>query len=155
MSFRLFDMHCDTPFEAYHKNQGLKSNSLSVSLDKAASFSNYMQVCAIWTDNSLSPSEAYGDFFKILSDFKHKAAAHIVTDKASLCAALDNKMPAFILAVEGLSLLDGDISRLSAMIDCGVKIVLPVWKDISCIGGAYNTNEGLTDFGKEVIKTCL
>ena len=63
LSPRLFDIHCDTPFELYHQKQKLKDNSLAISLKKTEIFSQYFQVAAIWTDNALSPDDAYADFF--------------------------------------------------------------------------------------------
>ena len=36
----------------------------------------------------------------------------------------------------------------------GVRHILPVWGSTSHIGGAWDSDEGLTDFGKEVIREC-
>ena len=59
---RYFDLHCDTAYEMYTKKQSLASNNLSVSLDGFDVFTRKAQVFAVWSENTKSESDVYGDF---------------------------------------------------------------------------------------------
>ena len=139
---RLFDLHCDTLSEAYRKNETIKSNTCHIDVDSAfSSFDTYTQVFAVWSEHSLSEDECYEKCIKILdyadSEFEKEKRV----------------MP--IYAVEGAKLLSSDIGRLEVLKNRKVKILTLVWKDTCCIGGAYNNDLGLTDFGRETVECCL
>ena len=142
----LFDLHCDTLSKLYIENEDFLKNNLHISLEKASYFSPYIQIMAIWSDNRLSNEDAYVSYKNILEYskniqfFKH-------------CETLFEK--SFILAVEDARILNGDINRLFTLAKDGVKILTLNWQNISIIGGAWNTNIGLTDFGKLVVDKCL
>ena len=139
---RLFDLHCDTLGEMFRKNEGMHENSLHVSLSKALSvFENYTQVMAIWSENDIPDDENYSRCLATL-DYAEK---HIY--------GIEGFTP--ILAVEGGKLLNYDISRLHVLAKRGVKIFTPVWKGKSCMGGAYDNEEGLSDFGLEAVRRCF
>ena len=36
-----------------------------------------------------------------------------------------------------------------------MRILTPLWKGETCIGGSFDTDAGLTDFGKDVIRKCI
>ena len=55
----LFDLHCDTLYELYKRNENIQENSLHISLNKLKSFSRLVQIGAIWSDNRLNNDEAY------------------------------------------------------------------------------------------------
>ncbi|MBR6768354.1 MAG: membrane dipeptidase [Clostridia bacterium] len=138
-----FDLHSDTLYEAYHKKVSpFSGNSLSAPVD-ALSFANY-RVLAVWSDQNLSDEEAYQDFFRILS---HYNVAQGTRKTPSFCTP--------ILAVEDARLLAGDLSRLDTLYAHGVRILTLTWQDTSCIGGAWNTSEGLTRFGKDAVEKAL
>lgn len=135
-----FDLHSDTLYEAYHQNiSPFFGKTLSAPID-ALSFPNY-RVLAVWSDHTLTDEEAYQDFFRILS---HYEASQGTKKTPSHCTP--------IFAVEDARLLAGDLSRLDTLYAHGVRILTLTWKDTSCIGGAWNTQEGLTKFGKEAIE---
>lgn len=139
---RLFDLHCDTLSEAYRKNESLKANTCHIDIDSAFSqFDAYTQVFAIWSEHSLSENECYERCIKIL-DY---ADAEFEKEK--------RVTP--IYAVEGAKLLNSDIDRLKILYNRKVKILTLVWKDVCCIGGAFNNDLGLTDFGKKTVEGCF
>ncbi len=139
---KYFDLHCDTPYEAFMRGLNpLKNQSLMVSpLD--TSFEQYTQVMAIWSCNTLDNDKAYEQFFKILEHFK----------QSCLNENLPNNL-SFILAIEGCGPLDGKIERLEGIINVGVQIATLMWKGVSSLGGAYDTDEGLSDFGRLTVRT--
>lgn len=134
---KLFDLHCDTLSEMYKKGEGLFNNTCHISLDKC-SYEHYTQVMAVWSEHQLSEDQNYENCLRIL-DYAEKHIRNI-----------DGFTP--ILAVEGGKLLNCDISRLDVLKSRGVKVFTLVWKGVSCIGGAYDNDEGLTPFGYEVVR---
>ena len=138
-----FDLHSDTLYEAYHKKVSpFSDRSLSAPID-ALPFEN-RRVLAVWSDHKLSDEEAYQDFFRILAHYNAVQG----TDKTP-------SLSTPVLAVEDARLLAGKLDRLHDLYANGVRILTLTWKDTSCIGGAWNTSEGLTSFGKDVVEKVL
>ena len=155
----IFDLHCDTIYEIYKSKESLLSNTKAVSIDKFSSFEKKAQVFAIWSDNEKNEDEAFVTFQHTATEFKSQIGEN--TDLITLCTSKEElketqdagKLSA-ILAVEDAKLLSGDISRLERLYEFGVRILTLGWKGHSCICGSYDTDEGLTDFGFEVLREC-
>ena len=143
----LFDLHCDTILELYNKNQSIENNDLHISLKKAHYFSPYFQICAIWSDASLSNEDAYKTYVEVVKYSKKQI------DFATTSNDFSNKK--FVLAIEDARILNGDLSRLKNIFNDGVRILTLNWRGNSVIGGGWDTNSHLTDFGKEVLKECF
>lgn len=160
MTYPLFDLHCDTALDLYVKGVPLASNDLHISLDKAAGYSPYTQVTAIWSEAGKSDGECFSQFLAAKDNFIKEIRLN--ADKAALCksyaeveqARRDNKI-AMILAVEDARILEGDISRLDLLYSFGVRFLTLTWKGETCIGGSYDTDTGLTGFGKAVVQRCF
>ncbi|NLK39608.1 MAG: hypothetical protein GX303_05105 [Clostridiales bacterium] len=160
MKLRLFDLHCDTPYELYKKRLPLDKNTLHVSLDGAAGFFQYAQVAAVWSDYRRTDEEVYFDFWRIAENFKnelqinsHRAA--LASTAGDIDTAIESKRAPFILSVEDARLLAGDITRLDALHKAGVRLLTLVWQGESCIGGAFDTDAPLTDFGRAALHRCF
>ncbi len=154
---KLFDFHCDTPFELEKAGELLERNPCHISLEKAEGYEAYGQVMAIWSQKSLPEELAWHRFFEIRRDFFSK-----MTEKTVLCRTFSDLERAFsegkrgfILAVEGAGILLNDIDRLRILYENDVRFLTLVWRDSDCIGGAFNTTDGLTDFGREVVQNCF
>lgn len=149
----LADIHCDTALEMFKKGERFYDNSLSVSSRLAEVYENYIQVIAIWSDKRLDNDGAYKQFFDVLEHLK----GCVETD--SSVAFFDGKsFPAknnLILSVEDARILNGDMSRLVELHKARVRILTLLWSGHTCIGGGFDTDEGLTDFGKDVIRRCI
>jgi len=130
MMLPYFDLHCDTLYERYKHPE--KPTQLNPDI---LSYQPYCQVFAIWTEHGLSADEAFEQFIKI------KTQAKVLEGS--------------LFAVEGGALLGQEISRLKRLADEQIRILTLMWKDTCSLGGAWNTNIGLTDFGKEVVLACL
>lgn len=154
----IFDLHCDSLYEMYTQNAGFVSNNLAVSLDKYKGYDKKAQVFAIWSDKNLSDDEAYLKFLHIADFFKESVLQN--SEKACICensqALKDNidKKLCCILAVEDARILSGNIQRLERLYEKGVRVLTLCWKGESCIGGAFDTDTGLSTFGFEVLKKC-
>lgn len=139
---KLFDLHCDTLSEAYGKNESMWHNTCHVDIERAlSSFDSYTQVFAVWSAYDLSDDECYDRCIDILDYADSEFQNH------------KNITP--IYAVEGAKLLKNDIGRLEILKNRNVKMLTLVWKGICCMGGAYDNDVGLTDFGKDTVEYCL
>lgn len=139
---RLFDLHCDTLTEIYSKKENILSNTCNISLDLTESFDSYIQVLAVWSSPKLTDDELYSRFFDTLAHFK------------STSFPLPENF-GYIFALEGGNLIGNDISRIDVLYENGVRIFTPVWSDATQIGGAFNTDEGLTELGKNAVRRCF
>ena len=146
----LADIHCDTPYEMFMTSQSFTDNSLSISAKKAEIYRKYLQVAAVWSDKVLDNDSAYKRSLEIIQYFKKD-----ILFSESIGFFPDSSRINFILAIEDARILNNEISRLEHLYDEGVRILTPLWSGNTCIGGAYNTSEGLTDFGRLVIAKCL
>ena len=155
LNYTYTDLHCDTAFEIYKTKSGLNKNNLHIDTEKAKIFERYSQIFAIWSDNDKNDDENYGDFFKIRNYLIENLSENdIILCKTGLeYEKSKNKIRAF-LAVEGGKLLSGDISRLDVLYQNGVRFLTLVWNGLCKMGGAFNTDTGLTDFGKKAVRRC-
>ncbi len=141
MKLSLFDLHCDTVYEMRKQRQSLWENTLAVSLQKAAVFDRYIQVLAHWTDSSLEDEEGWLAFHAMLGYLKNDPA---LKKQAQSISTL-------LLSVEDARILAGKIERIDELYRLGIRILTPLWKGKTCIGGSHDTASGLTRFGKEAL----
>lgn len=157
---KLFDLHCDTATRLLGEKQALYENDFHISLKRADYLSNYAQVMAVWTDRRLSDSQGFSRFLEVFDNLKNEVEINkdhcsLVRNSSELSDAWSCKKAALILAVEDARILENDIARIEKLRQCGVKILTLNWSGDSCIGGAHNTYNGLTDFGIQVVEKCF
>jgi membrane dipeptidase len=102
-------------------------------------FSEYKQVFAVWSNPDLSPEQGYDRLCRIIDRLES-----FEIDKSKV-----------ILAVEGGSVLNGKLERVEKLAEMGVKILTLMWKGVWCTGGAFDTSEGLSEFGVNTVKECF
>ncbi len=156
----LFDIHCDTAHRIFENRSSFIKNEYHISLERVEQFDLYVQNMAIWCDKKYSDEECYLNFFKtrdfFIKDFKKSRPDFSFSAKKNdLINNLSSYKKAFILSVEDARLLSNDIERLQHLYDADMRILTLTWAGKSCIGGAYDTNFGLTCFGKDVVKRCF
>lgn len=155
MNLSLFDLHCDTAYEMLRQKQPLTQNKLAVSLQNATNFTQYTQVMALWTDHNLDDEEGWSAAMEMLDnlicdDAVTEGLAKIVTrytecrDSATL-----------LLGIEDARILNGDVARVDRLYECGIRILTPLWKGLTCIGGSHDTSVGLTAFGRSAINRAV
>ncbi len=136
---RYTDLHCDTLYALYKKGLSYDNQSLHLRSDFENVFDHHTQVFAVWSEHKLTPDAAWEQFHTILA---HAKKARIPEDIRS------------ILSVEGGALLGNDLSRLDVLYNCGVRILTLVWEDVCSVGGAHDTDIGLSSFGYQVVQRC-
>lgn len=156
--YKLADMHCDTAHALFHRKESFLSNSCHISLDKASVYDKYLQVCAIWSDSSLSDDEALKDFYRIYHNFTSELSLNSLTLSHSakdIEKALQlSQGRAFVLALEDARIIKSnavleDLNRL------GMKIMTMLWQGDTCIGGSFDTHNPLTEHGKGILARAL
>lgn len=134
---KYFDLHCDTPYECFVKEQDFHKNSLAVSGEQGSAFDKWKQCFAIWIkDDAQQPFELYKNIY---SDFKKKIKN-------------DDSDAEHIITVEGGSLLEDKIERLETLYNDGIKILTLTWNGENLIAGGVDSDCGLSCYGVQVIK---
>ena len=148
----LFDLHCDTLTELFNKKQSLFDSDCHISFGSISCFERYSQVFAVFLGHDLSDEECYTEFFKAADYFEDSNNAHFCMNADDLS---NGENLHYILSIEDARLLSGDISRLYSVYDRGVRIMTYLWSGITCIGGSFDTDAGLTPFGKNVVSESI
>ncbi len=132
-----FDLHCDTAYKCYRDNLSFTDSSLDVTPKKAADFNEWNQCFAIFVkDGVKNPFEYYKN---TLENFK-----------LQLSEKPDNLTP--ILTVENGLLIENDLSRVEVLHNDGIRAMTLTWNGENQIAGGADTDIGLKNFGKDVIK---
>ncbi len=152
----LFDLHCDTPTRMRKENLPITSRELDSGLSGLLTFKRSAAVFAIWSEHGKSAQQNYDDFFATLTNLERE-----ISENSDTCVLSktyrdyrERSRTRLILGVEGAELLEGRIARLGTLFDAGVRVLTPVWKGISLVGGGHDTDVGLTDFGRELLTEC-
>lgn len=161
MKLSLFDTHCDTAYELFHRGLHLDANEgCHISLDKAADYERYAQYYAVWSNRRKDDEACWEDFLSIAANLKaeidrvpHLAA--LVTSPAELEETVKAGKHAAILAVEDARLCAGKPERVDTLASMGVKYMTLLWGGDTCVGGSHDTCNGLTDFGKALARRCF
>ncbi len=156
---KLCDMHCDTAMALYHGGKELYSNDLHISLERAAVFEKYLQLSAFFTSTRLSDEEGWEDFLRSREYFLgqcEKNGVSVLTSGDEIAAWNRNGGQfASVLTVEDARILAGRTERVEELYRLGVRVVTPLWGGDTCIGGSHNTDNGLTEFGREAVAEML
>ena len=157
MQLSLFDLHCDTAYRMLNEHQPLSDNFFCVSLKEARNFDRYYQVMALWTDQRLEDEQGWHVALQMLSNLKNDPM--IKAGQAQLCVSCPStkeaKAPVLMLSLEDARILNGNLDRVDELYRLGVRIFTPLWRGNSCIGGAHDTDHGLTEFGKATLCRAL
>ena len=144
----LFDLHCDTLEEMFLGKYSFTSSPLHISLSKCNKYSPYIQIMAIWSDYRLSPKDAYKRYNDTIS-YAQRQGLSFLKDFKNLSEH------SYILSVEGAEIIENDLQRLDRLKNDGVKVITLFWRDMNLLGGAWNTDIALSEFGIEFIKKCF
>lgn len=149
-----FDLHCDTLTKMYDKSQTLDDNSCMINRESISMFEKYGQVYAVFSRPELDNDACYRRFFDCVSSFEKKEGSFCKT-KNDLTEAYKSGSSINILSIEDLRLTSCDANKLLNLLNAGVCIVTPLWSGETCIGGAFDTDKGLTDLGWAMTEICL
>ncbi len=156
-SIPLFDLHCDTLYKCRDKGASLLDNGFDISFKRLDEYKKHCQVLAMWSSWIIDDDTAYAHFFEahdlLLRELEGSTHRLCRCDE-ELAACEADGVGAVFLAVEGGKLLGDDITRLDTLYKNDVRFLTLVWNATCHIGGGHDTIEGLTDFGRAVVKRC-
>jgi membrane dipeptidase len=137
---KIFDTHCDTAYELHDKKLPFDNDITHITKKQIDKYEIYEQLFAVWSNPKRTDDENWEHYKQVKKHFEEYLLPH--------------KSEKFIphLSVEGGALLGKHLSRLDTLKADNVRMMTLVWKDECEIGGAHNTNKGLTPFGKDVLR---
>lgn len=151
---RVFDLHTDSPSALYDRRTERMSTP-----EKTAIFSPYVQVAACFCPTSKSDEDGYHAIHDLLdlwlSEQEVKNSRILLKSINTLKCALLNDKKAYILSLEDARVLCGCTERVDALFARGIRLITPLWRGQSIIGGAWNTDAGLSPFGIQAIERFL
>ena len=140
---RLFDLHADTASRLFYENLTFSDPALQLSADDLTVWDSITQVFACFSSPHLTDEEAFAAFRGMRA-----------TLLSELWRGADRRLTP-IIAVEDARILAGKPDRLPLLAAADVRILTLLWRGVTCIGGAYDTKEGLSSFGRETVKQCF
>ncbi len=140
---RLTVLHADTPGKIDETDLPLSSPALSLPLTALSEYSGFRILAAVWCREGRSDAECREDLFRTVRAFLGKC------EKAGIPPS---RVP---LSVEDLRLIGNDLSRLDELAALGVVSVIPFWRGENALGGGWDTDVGLSTFGRSAIARCF
>ena len=140
---RLTVLHADTPVKTDLYALPLSSTALSVRLTSLSEYSGFRVAAAVWCRTGRTDAECREDLFRTVSAFRRRC------DEAGI-------PPSRVLfSVEDLRLIGNDLAFLDRLAALGVVSVIPFWRGENALGGGWDTDVGLSPFGREAIARCF
>lgn len=152
--FGMFDLHCDTLTEG--DGDSINDPSRVLTLDKMPRDRSWVQLYAIFIPDEYRGQAAIDYFDEFAASFRRqtdKFAARVMRIErgSDIAAATEAGKVGAMLAIEGGAALAGDIRRVKAVHDAGVRCMTLVWNGENEIASGNDTKKGFTDFGRELI----
>lgn len=179
MKPKVFDLHCDTldrlalsgdptvPGGFYEHDAGvprdrmsrLDDNDAHISLARMARF-DWCQCFAVYVPDELRGDAAWSLFKRVRRFWESEtdrcsAKVARVRDAAGAAAAFEQGISAAMLTVEGCSFLEDDAQaepRLDTLAEAGVRMATLTWNGPNALGSGNDTSDGLTPFGRRMIR---
>lgn len=151
-----FDLHCDTISECERTGQGLRENSLAVSLTRGRYFDCWTQVFALFIPDSLRGEAAFDHAWRLYTCFRaemgrNRSWAAFCRNAADIERAHREKKCACLLSIEGGSALGGSVEQVDWFYRLGVRMMTLTWDGSNEIGGGSKSSGGLTRYGVQVL----
>jgi membrane dipeptidase len=169
---RVFDLHCDTidalalagtdAFSSIlttHPVGDMASNNLQLAARRMRAVAHWCQCYAAWIpdDARAAGLTAHGLYRKAADYFLAQTKAHPadlarVVDARDIDGRIAEGRVAAVLAVENGSPLEDGLAVLDEMAADGVRMITLTWNGQNCIGSGNETHEGLSRYGRDVVR---
>ena len=165
MNFPVFDLHCDTALELLGKDlrspKRLKQNDLHIDLDRAKALPGYCQCFACFTTPymrewmQVSPEMVFQlELDVILAELeRNKRTMSLAYSAEDVRRNLEKGKMSAILTIEGPAGFGFDPELLEDLYKVGFRISSLGWNEQNLLTGSHKTGGGLTDLGREYVKT--
>lgn len=151
--YNIIDLHCDTITALYKQNKSLLRNDLHLDVQKLVKGQYLLQCFAIF----LNKGETINDFNKYYKYYNQQLELNkiylekILSYNDILKIKSDNKIGAMLTLENGDIITNLDI--IDYLYSLGIRMITLTWNYQNLISSSNkDENNGLTDFGKKVIK---
>ena len=154
---RLFDLHCDTLYEAEKNGLSLVHNELALDFSRGKAYHTWIQAMAVWIPRGVRGNTAWALFqrcHRYLKNALHSEKKIRLCRETNDFHAVAPGGAGVMLTVEGGSVLCGKLEQVASLHACGVRAMTLTWNDNNELGGGSDgeTPSGITPFGKSVVK---
>ena len=154
------DGHCDSLTQALSNGEDLLSRQGHLNIEKLTQFSPAVQVFAIWLNDALlanayeSTLDVIGCAHEIFT--RNSAQIRLAKSYCDVVGNIGDVVCSAILGVEGGEPIGSDIERLYDLKSRGLRVLTLTWNRNNELSGsiAIPNAEGLSDFGREVVREC-
>lgn len=149
------DGHCDTASVMLDEKKVLKKNDLQLDLTRMDKVQTQLFAAFIAPEYYDKPFErAEAIIAKLKKEIDKK------TNKIELCTNNDERLAALgrgnraaFISLEGGEPI-AEVTDVERLYDMGVRFIAPVWNNANKIAGGVNSTDGLSTFGRYVLKEC-
>jgi len=165
MNFPVFDLHCDTALELLGRDlrspKRLKQNDLHIDLERAKNLPGYCQCFACFTTPYMrewmpvSPELVFQlELDVILAELEwNKRTMFLVYNADEVRRNLEKGKMSAVLTIEGPAGFGFDPELLEDLYKVGFRVGSLGWNEQNPLTGSHKTGGGLTDQGREYVKT--
>lgn len=154
----LFDFHCDLPGALLHSGNTLWKSNGQFDLSRTAFFGRVTQVTAFFTPPAVPDAEGFDYVVRMAACLRENAKESNVClsgEIKDIQSAWKNKKTVLIPSLEDARILAGNLSRIGILRQMGVRFAAPFWRGENRLGGAHDTDIGLSPFGHEALSLFL
>ena len=164
----LIDLHCDTIWRMIESTEEstLRSDSLCVNLDKMKDANTAVQFFACFLNmkkyESQGMAAADKDLSNMLSLIQKEVDAHhthlaFAKNAHQIRQNMKDEKISVLLTLEEGGVIDGNLSRLNALYEAGIRLITLTWNYENCIGFPNSKDvavmgKGLKPFGVTVVE---
>ncbi len=152
-----FDLHCDTIVFAHQKMEGLRENSMHISLEKGGSLNKWCQTYAIYVPDRVEAAQALDYVTEYLAYFHEQMELNqdlVVkcTSGEEIEQAAQSGRFAAVLSIENGRAFGDDMGNIERYYKAGVRIASLTWNNPTLLAGGAMSDQGLTDLGKAALR---
>lgn len=168
--YSIIDLHCDTITKLYQTKKNLIKNDCHIDVNKLIKGQYLLQCFAIFLhqkkENVYEMFDKYYDFYKKEVESNSLYLKEVLSYNDLIKTKSENKIGC-LLSIEEGEVLNNNILKLEELYKKGVRMITLTWNYPNCLGTGNinlnneiedfqklkpNVNEGLTEFGKKVVK---
>lgn len=154
---QLFDLHCDSIVNFRNEGSDFLCDKTQFSLKDLSKFKRLCQTMAVFIPDEIRGDDAFQyfcdhrDYLDMLIEKQPDMAGRAYTAEDIERITAEGKC-AVLLSVESGAALAGREENVDYLANSGVKMMTLVWNGVNELGSGHATDQGLTEFGRNVIK---
>lgn len=154
---QLFDLHCDSIVNFRKADADFLCEETQFSLKDLSKFGRFCQTMAVFIPDDVRGEDAlryfcdHRDYLDMLLEKQSDIAGRAYTAEDIEQITAQGRC-AVLLSVESGAALAGCVENVDYLADSGVKMMTLVWNGANELGSGHGTDQGLTEFGRQVVK---